>query len=119
MVSNHTTDYQGTKINWILLINTFAILYYLSLHVVSGLITGLLMYSAHFLFTKGKKREILFLSKYAPIHSEYIAGEENAFWMIFTAHVIGWIAQFIGHGVFEGRKPALMDNLLQGKKSRD
>ena len=35
--------------------------------------------------------------------------------MIFTAHVIGWIAQFIGHGVFEGRKPALMDNLLQGK----
>jgi len=89
-------DYQGTKINWILLINTFAILYYLSLHVVSGLITGLLMYSAHFLFTK-----------------EYIAGEENAFWMIFSAHVIGWVAQFIGHGVFEGRKPALMDNLLQ------
>ena len=39
--------------------------------------------------------------------------------MIFTAHVIGWIAQFIGHGVFEGRKPALMDNLLQGKTSRD
>ena len=65
LVSNHTTDYQGTKINWILLINTFAILYYLSLHVVSGLITGLLMYSAHFLFTKGKKRDILFLSKYA------------------------------------------------------
>ena len=49
------------------------------------------------------------------MHSEYISGEENAFWMIFTAHVIGWIAQFIGHGVFEGRKPALMDNLLQGK----
>ena len=61
LVCNHTADYQGTKINWILLINTFAILYYLSLHVVSGLITGLLMYSAHFLFTKGKKREILFI----------------------------------------------------------
>ena len=68
LVCNHTADYQGTKINWILLINTFAILYYLSLHVVSGLITGLLMYSAHFLFTKGKKREI-FLSKYAPIQN--------------------------------------------------
>ena len=121
LVSNHTADYQGTKINWILLINTFAILYYLSLHVVSGLITGLLMYSAHFLFTKGKKREIFLYwvlievqcSQFA--YSEYIAGEENAFWMIFTAHVVGWIAQFIGHGVFEGRKPALMDNLLQGK----
>lgn len=28
-------------------------------------------------------------------------------------HVISWIAQFIGHGVFEGRKPALLDNLVQ------
>ena len=28
-------------------------------------------------------------------------------------HVFGWVAQFIGHGVFEGRKPALFDNLLQ------
>ena len=118
MVSNHTTDYQGTKINWILLINTFAILYYLSLHVVSGLITGLLMYSAHFLFTKGKKRDILFWVNTLRPNSEYIAGEENAFWMIFSAHVIGWVAQFIGHGVFEGRKPALMDNLLQGKSQQ-
>ena len=24
----------------------------------------------------------------------------------------GWIAQFIGHGVFEGRKPALFNNIL-------
>ena len=28
-------------------------------------------------------------------------------------HVMSWIAQFIGHGVFEGRAPALMDNLVQ------
>lgn len=28
-------------------------------------------------------------------------------------HVAAWISQFVGHGVFEGRKPALMDNLLQ------
>lgn len=28
-------------------------------------------------------------------------------------HVVAWIAQFIGHGVFEGRAPALLDNLLQ------
>lgn len=28
-------------------------------------------------------------------------------------HAVGWICQFIGHGVFEGRKPALLDNLLQ------
>ena len=28
-------------------------------------------------------------------------------------HVASWIAQFIGHGVFEGRAPALLDNLVQ------
>jgi len=28
-------------------------------------------------------------------------------------HVVAWIAQFIGHGVYEGRAPALLDNLLQ------
>jgi 2-hydroxy fatty acid dioxygenase len=27
--------------------------------------------------------------------------------------VVTWGAQFIGHGVFEGRAPALLDNLLQ------
>jgi uncharacterized membrane protein YGL010W len=28
-------------------------------------------------------------------------------------NVASWIAQFIGHGVFEGRAPALFDNLFQ------
>lgn len=27
--------------------------------------------------------------------------------------VVCWIAQFVGHGKFEGRAPALLDNLLQ------
>ena len=27
--------------------------------------------------------------------------------------VTSWIAQFVGHGVFEGRAPALFDNLVQ------
>jgi len=30
-----------------------------------------------------------------------------------TVFVICWIAQFIGHGKFEGRAPALLDNLVQ------
>jgi uncharacterized membrane protein YGL010W len=30
-----------------------------------------------------------------------------------AVHVVSWIAQFIGHGKFEGRKPALLDNLVQ------
>jgi len=28
-------------------------------------------------------------------------------------HAICWVAQFVGHGVFEGRSPALLDNLMQ------
>jgi 2-hydroxy fatty acid dioxygenase len=28
-------------------------------------------------------------------------------------NIASWIAQFIGHGVFEGRAPALFDNLYQ------
>lgn len=28
-------------------------------------------------------------------------------------NVACWIAQFIGHGIFEGRAPALLDNLVQ------
>ena len=27
--------------------------------------------------------------------------------------ISSWVAQFIGHGVFEGRAPALLDNLIQ------
>ncbi|SCU93760.1 LADA_0G04764g1_1 [Lachancea dasiensis] len=31
-------------------------------------------------------------------------------WAIFFA---GWASQFVGHGVFERRRPALLDNLVQ------
>lgn len=30
-----------------------------------------------------------------------------------TVHIFSWLAQFVGHGVFEGRAPALLDNLVQ------
>jgi 2-hydroxy fatty acid dioxygenase len=28
-------------------------------------------------------------------------------------HVVSWLLQFVGHGAFEGRAPALLDNLIQ------
>ena len=37
----------------------------------------------------------------------------NAFYVALGIHILAWAAQFIGHGVFEGRKPALIDNLIQ------
>lgn len=30
-----------------------------------------------------------------------------------TVFLLAWILQFIGHGKFEGRAPALLDNLMQ------
>jgi uncharacterized membrane protein YGL010W len=30
-----------------------------------------------------------------------------------AVHIVCWVAQFIGHGLFEGRAPALLDNLIQ------
>ena len=33
--------------------------------------------------------------------------------MAIAVHILAWVAQFIGHGVFEGRAPALLDNLAQ------
>lgn len=33
-------------------------------------------------------------------------------WAI-AVHIVSWILQFIGHGKFEGRAPALLDNLFQ------
>lgn len=28
-------------------------------------------------------------------------------------HIVSWLAQFFGHGAFEGRAPALLDNIVQ------
>lgn len=30
-----------------------------------------------------------------------------------ATHIVCWLLQFLGHGAFEGRAPALLDNLLQ------
>ena len=30
-----------------------------------------------------------------------------------AVHIVSWLLQFIGHGKFEGRAPALLDNLFQ------
>lgn len=39
-------------------------------------------------------------------------GSTANYWA-FGLFITSWIAQFIGHGAFEGRAPALFDNLVQ------
>ncbi|KAM0437564.1 hypothetical protein ACHAPT_001928 [Fusarium lateritium] len=38
---------------------------------------------------------------------------ETTFQGALALHVVCWIFQFVGHGAFEGRAPALLDNLIQ------
>ncbi|RCI15666.1 hypothetical protein L249_3378 [Ophiocordyceps polyrhachis-furcata BCC 54312] len=38
---------------------------------------------------------------------------QTTFRAALVLHVVSWIAQFVGHGKFEGRAPALLDNLVQ------
>ena len=89
------------EVNPILAVNCLACLYYLSLHLFAGLVTSATMFCAHFYITQG-----------------YIASHDDALVMIVGVNILGWVAQFVGHGVFEGRKPALFDNLLQGTLSQ-
>mgnify|MGYP002477150000 CR=1 FL=1 len=44
------------------------------------------------------------------IDSHWVPLTFNQELILFT---IGWVCQFIGHGVFEKRRPALLDNLVQ------
>lgn len=39
-------------------------------------------------------------------------GNTANYWAV-GVHIVSWIAQFVGHGKFEGRAPALLDNLFQ------
>ena len=39
-------------------------------------------------------------------------GSTATYWSL-AIQGVAWIAQFVGHGVFEGRAPALLDNLVQ------
>ena len=41
------------------------------------------------------------------------AAIEYAPWFALGIHVVSWCMQFYGHGVYEKRKPALLDSLVQ------
>ncbi|EMC93232.1 hypothetical protein BAUCODRAFT_233654 [Baudoinia panamericana UAMH 10762] len=73
----------------------YTTLYILMEPVAGGLLAPLLLgataYANHLTSTYGMK-------------ANYIA---------IGVHVFSWIAQFVGHGIFEGRAPALLDNLVQ------
>ena len=50
------------------------------------------------------------LSNYLTSNPVYSGQANNVSIVLFIA---SWIAQFVGHGKFEGRAPALLDNIVQ------
>lgn len=45
--------------------------------------------------------------------NQALAGARASLWVAGTVFVVGWTLQFLGHGVWEKRQPALLDNALQ------
>ncbi|KAJ9461805.1 putative endoplasmic reticulum membrane protein [Diplonema papillatum] len=44
---------------------------------------------------------------------DFMHAEKNAYKIAIGVHIASWIAQFIGHGVFEKRAPALFTSFFQ------
>lgn len=43
----------------------------------------------------------------------FVKTVKNYYFYAGLIHILSWTLQFIGHGVFEGNRPALMDSISQ------
>jgi uncharacterized membrane protein YGL010W len=51
---------------------------------------------------------------YIGVNYLHLSFDAQQYWTLFAVlSLVGWGTQFFGHGYFEGRRPALFDNLLQ------
>ncbi|KAF8318242.1 DUF962-domain-containing protein [Clavulina sp. PMI_390] len=89
------TDYMAVETSMTLLLASGFQLYYFTLEPLGALI-----------YLPQMVTMILTATSFA--HSN-----PNAIPIAIGVHVACWIAQFIGHGKFEGRQPALFDSLVQ------
>ena len=53
------------------------------------------------------------VNKLILFHPDVVISGHPVWKVALAIHVTAWILQFIGHGVFEGRAPALLDSLDQ------
>lgn len=68
-------------------------IFYILLCIPAGLLASGILATALYVLDKGKI--------------------DMAFKQEFGIFVLAWVFQFVGHGVFERKKPALFDNLVQ------
>ena len=92
--------------NWLIIPNlppnlaTIATLLYATLYVLMEPVAG------------GILTPLLLASTAYSNHLTTTYGSSANYWAL-GIFLFSWTAQFIGHGVFEGRAPALLDNLVQ------
>ncbi|KAF2436492.1 DUF962-domain-containing protein [Tothia fuscella] len=93
-------DYIPTIPNLPINLGTVAAFLYGSLYILMEPVAGALLFP---FIMGGAAAGNYLLSTYGATAS-YWAGALN---------IVSWIAQFVGHGKYEGRAPALLDNLVQ------
>ncbi|KAK7354151.1 hypothetical protein VNO80_19609 [Phaseolus coccineus] len=84
-------------LNWGFFATVFYALFYMALDIKAGSFTA-------------------FLTFFSWVASSFVAntlGFSLAWKVVLAAQLFCWTGQFIGHGVFEKRAPALLDNLVQ------
>ncbi|XP_035712828.1 2-hydroxy-palmitic acid dioxygenase mpo1-like [Folsomia candida] len=80
------------------------------------LITAL-FYAGVYIMMDKNLGALLVLVSLVTAHRFYLGAQATwghpAWQVAAVLHVLCWIAQFIGHGAFEGRAPALLGNMMQ------
>jgi uncharacterized membrane protein YGL010W len=98
--STTTFNIMGVEIDYYGIFLAGCFLLYMKIDLFTGFLTSLI-FGALYFYSNHLWHEAL------------KTGETEQHFRIFLVqHLVCWIAQFIGHGVFEKRNPALMDNLL-------
>ncbi|KAI9326120.1 DUF962 domain protein, partial [Obelidium mucronatum] len=88
-------DEYGVPLNIPFILSTIYAVYYTILHPVIGGFGGIMIYAAFW------------------TSNHFIEAGTSLTGFALGLHIVSWIIQFVGHGVFEKRAPALLDNLLQ------
>lgn len=98
VLAPHGVDLAGGQWSMALIVSVLAVAGWVALDFGIGLILGLLMLAGW----------------YAAEALAAAFGSSGAVWSAFVALFVGgWAIQFLGHH-YEGKRPALMDNIFQG-----
>jgi len=92
--------FMGQELDYTFFFLLAVLLAYIKIDFISGVISSVVYLGLYYL------SNIIWL--------QYkLAGQVDQHFKIFLIqHIVSWLVQFIGHGVFEKRSPALLDNIL-------